>query len=402
MANKRRVSLVFRALVEIAIIAVAVVIGLQVAAGFREPVVDEASSGDVALDREAAPLDQLGLREQDERSWEPDTQSPPQRVVVVDLWPGRTARLSEAAPGVEVVVVADASAARAEVGDADALLGALDPALLAAGERLRWVQLASAGVERYLAIPGLAESDLILTNAQRIFAPGGAEHVMALVLALARRLPRSLELQTAREWNAEAVTGPSPYVGEGSELIELRGRTMLVAGLGGIGTETARLAAGMGMRVTATRNSSREGPSFVDYVGLSHELLELAREADVIVNALPLTASTARVFDAEMFDAMKPGAFFVNIGRGGTVDTEALTAVLASGRLGGAGLDVTDPEPLPPEHPLWALPNVIITPHIGGDSDGHMERMYLLFEENLRRFAKGEPLLSVVDRARGY
>ena len=124
--------------------------------------------------------------------------------------------------------------------------------------------------------------------------------------------------------------------------------------------------------------------------------------ADVIVNSLPLTPATENLIDDSFFDRTKPTAFFINIGRGRTVDTEALTTALRAGRIAGAGLDVTEPEPLPPDHALWGMPNVIITPHIGGDSDAHMERMWLLFRENLRRFVEGEPLLSVVDKERGY
>ena len=398
MTASKRVSTVARWLVELTVIAAAVFIGIQLAAPLRDAPPGES---DAPPREDETPLGRLGMREDEATAGDADW-SPPSKVVVLDLWPGRTGRLAEVAPGVQLVVAESVDDALAELGDADALLGAISPALLEAGPRLRWVQIASAGVERQLAIPGFAEREIVLTNAQRIFAPGGAEHVMALTLALARRLPRALELQRNRVWDPAAVSGPSPYVGAGSELIELRGRTMLVAGLGGIGTETARVASGLGMRVLATRNSSRIGPPFVEYVGLSHELPELAGRADVVVNALPFTGATERLFDAETFAAMKPGAYFVNIGRGGTVDQEALIEALASGHLGGAGLDVTDPEPLPADSPLWSMPNVIITPHVGGDSDGHMERMFLLFQENLRRFATGEPLLSVVDRARGY
>ena len=175
-----------------------------------------------------------------------------------------------------------------------------------------------------------------------------------------------------------------------------------MVGLGGIGTEVARVASGIGMRVIATRGSSRSGPPFVDYVGLSSELLTLAPKADVIVNSVPLTAATEKMFDDGFFEVTKPTAFFVNIGRGRTVDTDALIRALREGRIAGAGLDVTEPEPLPVDHELWGMPNVLITPHLGGDGDGHMERMWLLFRENLRRFVNGEPLLSVVDKRRGY
>ncbi len=181
----------------------------------------------------------------------------------------------------------------------------------------------------------------------------------------------------------------------------IAGKTMLVVGLGGIGTAAAQRGAALGMRVVATRNSSREGPDFVDYVGLSSELLQLAGEADVIINALPLTAATRGLLDEEFFAATRKGAFFINVGRGGTVDTAALTAALMSGHLGGAGLDVTDPEPLPADHALWQLENVIITPHVSsrGESD---DRYLALMTENLRRYAAGERLLNVVNPERGY
>jgi phosphoglycerate dehydrogenase-like enzyme len=155
------------------------------------------------------------------------------------------------------------------------------------------------------------------------------------------------------------------------------------------------------MRVMATRNSSREGPSFVDYVGLSDELGELAGQADIIVNALPLTSATRGLFDAGLFARVKPGAYFINVGRGGTVVTDALVSALESGRLAGAGLDVTDPEPLPTEHPLWQMTNVIITPHVAWAG---FDRRFLgmLMRENIRRYLAGDALLNVVDPERGY
>jgi len=326
----------------------------------------------------------------------------PAKVIIADHWPGRTQELARVAPGVTIVVAGTHEEVLAEVHDADAVLGWLTPEIIQAGERLRWVQLPYAGMESFLAMPGFAARDITLTNAQRLYAGGGAEHVLGMVLMLSRRLHTALRQQSERRWDAAPLTGPSPYSGAGSELLELRGRTMLIAGLGGIGTEVARVASGIGMRVIATRNSRREGPPFVDYVGLATELDSLMSEADVIVNVLPLTSATEGLFDAALFARAKSTAFFINIGRGTTVDTEALTAALRDGRLAGAGLDVTEPEPLPSDHELWGLPNVIITPHIGGDSDVHMERQWSLYEENLRRFVAGEALLSVVDKARGY
>jgi phosphoglycerate dehydrogenase-like enzyme/glyoxylase-like metal-dependent hydrolase (beta-lactamase superfamily II) len=347
-------------------------------------------------------VEELGLRE----GPSPVASSPgwtrPTKVVLADFWPGRTDQLALVAPGVEVVVASTPEEA-AELGrDADAILGWLTPEIFNGSPNLRWVQLNAAGVENYVTIPGFAESDIVLSNSQRIFGLGGAEHVLGMVLALSRRLHTALVLQQEHRWDIAPLTGPTPYIGAGSELLELKGRTMLVVGLGGIGTETARVADGIGMRVIATRGSSRSGPSFVEYVGLSSELLDLVPEADVIVNAVPLTSVTEGMFDDAFFAATKPTAIFVNIGRGRTVDTSALMRALREGRIAGAGLDVTEPEPLPADHELWDMPNVLITPHLGGDGDGHMERMWLLFRENLRRFVNGEPLLSVVDKRRGY
>lgn len=383
-------------LVELGVLIAAVLVAFQL--GSRSA----ARAREAATPASAAERTTLGLPEGPQRLADGPGWTRPTKVVVQDLWPGRTQELGRVAPGLELVVAQSDAAFAAAVEDADAAMGLLTPEVWRRARRLRWVQLPAAGVERYLAIPGIRESNLVLTNAQRIFAEGGAEHVMAMVLALARRLPVAFALQRDRKWEPEPLTGPTPYSGRGSELMELRGKTLLVAGLGGIGTEVARLASGIGMRVIATRNSSRSGPPFVAYVGLADELPTLAREADVIVDCLPLTAETEKVFGEAFFAGVSRRALFVNISRGKTVDTEALLRAIQDGRIAAAGLDVTDPEPLPTEHPLWRLPNVIITPHIGGDSDGHMSRMWLLFEENLRRFTAGDRLLSVVDKERGY
>jgi phosphoglycerate dehydrogenase-like enzyme len=189
---------------------------------------------------------------------------------------------------------------------------------------------------------------------------------------------------------------------EREDFMELAGRTVLIVGLGGIGTQTAQKAHGLGMRVIATRASRREGPPFVDYVGLAEETVSLAAQADVVINTAPLTEQTRGMFDAAFFAAMKPSAYFVSVGRGASTVTDDLVAALRSGQLAGAGLDVTDPEPLPDGHPLWSVPRVIISPHVAGRSDRSRDRLFLLVEENLRRYVAGEPLYSVVDIERGY
>jgi phosphoglycerate dehydrogenase-like enzyme/glyoxylase-like metal-dependent hydrolase (beta-lactamase superfamily II) len=321
--------------------------------------------------------------------------SPPAKVLWLNLWPDRLSLLAVVAPGVEIVPFDSTAEAMMQVADADAIIGAATPELLAAGTKLRWIQVGSAGVEDYLAIPQLGSGEVLLTNGQKLAAPEIAEHVMALARALARGLNQALAAQFKGTWERSEITDVAP-------LSRLRGKTMLVVGLGGIGTEVARLASAAEMRVIGIRSSSRSGPSFVDRVGLPADLPAFTAEADVVVNCLPLTPETTGLFNAQLFDTMKPTAFFINVGRGGTVVTDALVVALEEGSIAGAGLDVTDPEPLPADHPLWKAPNVIITPHYAARSDIDRERFWLLFRENLRRFVAGEPLLSVVDPERGY
>ena len=184
--------------------------------------------------------------------------------------------------------------------------------------------------------------------------------------------------------------------------VTISGKTLLVVGLGGIGTDVAQRAHALGMRVTATRASGHEGPAFVSYVGLPDELLKLAADADFIVNTTPLTPQTTGIFNPAFFAAAKPGAYFINVGRGGSVVQADLVAALESGRIAGAGLDVTDPEPLPSGSPLWKMQNVIITPHVSSDSDLGLAARVAVIRENLRRYVAGERMLSEVDLGKGY
>ena len=340
-------------------------------------------------------LERRGLREGTSPTKEDPDWTPPRKVLWRDYWPERLPLLALVAPGVEIVPFASSEEAVTRVEDADAVIGTATPELLAAGSKLRWVQVGSAGVERYLVIPELASGEVLLTNGQKLASPEIAEHVMALTRALARGLGYAVTAQNRMTWIRSEIGDQAP-------LQRLRGKTMLVVGLGGIGTEVARLASAAEMRVTGIRSSRRSGPPFVDRVGLTEDLAAYAAEADVVVNCLPMTPDTADIFDAALFHVMKPTAFFVNVGRGGTVDTDALIAALSTGEIAGAGLDVTDPEPLPQGHPLWRAPNLIITPHYAAWSDIGRERRWLLYRENLRRFVAGDPLLSVVDPERGY
>ena len=358
---------------------------------------DEANPGGDTPERAVVErlIDEIGLRESAVAARDLPGWSPPKKVVVwpvnADWLPG----LKSVAPGVELVFVENREQARKEGVDAQAVIGMCDEKMLSTSSELFWVQVFSAGVERCIGNPSLQKRSRLLTNGQRIGSPGLAEHAIAMMMMLARGLDVYHTNQLSGVWKRQTELARTDH-------IELEGKTLLVAGLGGIGTQVAKRGHGMGMHVIATRNSRREGPDYVEYVGLSHELNILAARADVVINTVPLTDQTRGMFNATFFDAMKPRAFYINVGRGGTTVTDDLVAALKSGSIGGAGLDVTDPEPLPEGHPLWTTPRVIISPHTAGRSDKGRERLYVMVKENLRRYVKGDPMLSVVDIERGY
>jgi phosphoglycerate dehydrogenase-like enzyme len=278
------------------------------------------------------------------------------------------------------------------IADAEVLLARCTPRIIREAKKLRWLQDSRHGVDSCM-IPEIRDKQFILTNAQHTSGPPIADHVIAMTAMLARGLHRYHTFQLERRWTGDP---------EGFPMFEIGGKSMLVVGLGGVGTEVARRAHGIGMRVVGIRNSSREGPEFVEYVGLSDELHKLAAEADVIVNALPLTEETRGLFDKVFFDSVKRGAIFISVGRGASTVTDDLVAALADGRLTAAGLDVTDPEPLPDDHVLWTMPNVIITPHVAAETDQGRWRRWIVYLENLRRYVNGERMLNVVDTNRGY
>lgn len=340
-------------------------------------------------------ISELGLRESQSAVRDLPGWSPPEKIVVWPVGPDWLPGLQDAAPGVELVFVENIEQMRVEAVDAQAVIGACDEEVLAKSPGLFWIQVFSAGVERCIANTSLQNRSRLLSNGQRIGSPGLAEHAIAMMMMLARGLDVYHTNQLSGEWKRQTQL-------ERTDHIELEGRTLLVVGLGGIGTQVAKRGHGLGMRVIATRNSRREGPDYVDYVGLSDEVNTLAAQADVVINTVPLTDETTGMFDAAFFDAMKPSAFYISVGRGGTTVTDDLVAALKSGSIGGAGLDVTDPEPLPAGHPLWAMPRVIISPHTAGRSDKGRDRLFLMVKENLRRYVNGQPMLSVVDIERGY
>jgi phosphoglycerate dehydrogenase-like enzyme len=347
------------------------------------------ASAEISIDELIA---EAGVREgsvatRDFKGWRP-----PEKIIV-EGGQNFVAALQAEFPDVRMVPPGSAGELLQQAADADAIVGFCNTEAIAAAQRLVWVQVSSAGVERCFEADAIASGDVMLTNMQKMSSPAIGEHAVAMMLSLTRGLVHHSRIMPEGAWHRS--------VGSEIGMMSLDGKTVLVVGLGGIGTEVAQRASALGMRVLATRNSSRSGPDFVDYVGLSGELHELAAEADVIINALPLTPATEGIFDEAFFNAAKRGVFFINVARGRSVVTDDLVAALEDGRVAGAGLDVTDPEPLPPDHPLWQVPNVVITPHIAWyGSDG--ERQRVLARENIRRFIAGDPLLNVVDPTRRY
>lgn len=344
--------------------------------------------------RTAHLIAELGLQESGTALADRPGWTKPKKVVIPGADAARIAWMQAAAPGVTLLPAKDRTEAARLAAEADAVIGFCTPEVLAAGRDIRWIQVLSAGVERCIGIPGFAERGIALTNMQKVAGPVMSEHVLAFMFGLARGLATYVPLQARGEWKDDAVPDARMWA--------LEGKTLLVVGLGGIGTETAKRAHALGMKVIAIRNSGRTGPPSVSEVGLGTDLHAFAARADVIVNTLPLTAQTTRLFDKAFFDAAKRGALFINVGRGASVVTADLVAALEDGRIGGAGLDVTDPEPLPADHPLWRAPNVLITPHVSAATDLGEEPRWLIARENLRRYAAGGRLLSEVDVGRGY
>jgi len=337
-------------------------------------------------------IERFGLRESRQPVRDMAGWKIPQKVVV---WQNedRLADLRAAHPSITFESVAGTETLATALKDADVYIGFCIPAGVNSDHQLRWIMSLSVGVEKCAASAKLDEQKTIVTNVKKLSGPEIAEHAIALMMALNRGLDGFIANQQKQVWDRGLYA---------DEIWELEGRTVLVVGLGGIGKEVARRAHGLGMNVIATRNSRREGPDYVSYVGLADELLELTKQADVVINTAPLTDETRDMFNAEFFKAMQSHAYFVSVGRGQSTNTDDLVAALRNGELGGAGLDVFDPEPLPADHPLWRQPRVIVTPHMAFRSEKIVERVWILVEENLRRYVNGDKLISMVDLKRGY
>ncbi|WP_282136198.1 D-2-hydroxyacid dehydrogenase [Seonamhaeicola maritimus] len=344
-------------------------------------------------------IKELGIRESKQASRDMDGWSRPEKITMrynssIESGFGSKAWFLEVSDGVKVEFVSGSDQLEKSIVDSDVYIGGCT-SLIGEGENLDYVHLTTAGIDRCGTIPGIKTSKLIATNNAKASSETIAEHSIAMMFGLTRNLSMFYDLKSKSDWERGNFA-------EGTKAIAVKGKTMLVLGLGGIGNQVAKRGKKLEMRVIGTRNSSRTGPDYVDYVGLSNETIELAKQADIVVNALPLTDKTRGIIGEAFFNNLKDGSYYISVGRGKTTDTEALIAALKSGKLYGAGLDVTDPEPLPEDHELWSMPNVIITQHTAGWSDLTRRNVLMIIRENLRRYIQGEKLLNMVDLARGY
>jgi phosphoglycerate dehydrogenase-like enzyme len=321
----------------------------------------------------------------------------------------RLAKIRDAAGPMAVVNAADEGEATREIADAGAFFGKLTPGLLAAARQLRWVQAPTASLEHYV-FPELVAHPAVLTNMRGLYSDLIADHVMSYVLCFARNLHLYVRRQVERRWEpvgGEAArstftAGPGTVSAIDRAHLHLADQTLGVVGLGEIGSEIARRALAFGMRVVAVDPVKTRGPEGVAAVWPVARLDELLATSDFVVVAAPHTPETAKMFRRPQFRRMKPTAYFVNIGRGAIVDLADLTAALQAGELAGAGLDVFETEPLPKEHPLWGMENVIVTPHVAGASPRVAERHIGVLLTNVRRFAAGQPLTNVADKSRWF
>lgn len=272
----------------------------------------------------------------------------------------------------------------------------LRPEQFALCEKLRWIHTPTAAVHQF-QFPELIASDVVLTNSTEVHGPVVAEHVMALVFALAKKIPQAARLQEKHVWGQEAMWNQRPH------MREIAGATLGLIGVGSIGRRVAQMASALGMRVIAVREHvEKENPEGVEKVFRTSQLEDVLRQSDYVVVAAPLIPATEKLINADRLAAMKPEACLINVGRGPQVDESALFDALRARRIGGAALDVFDQEPLPADSPLWDLDNLLITPHTAGLTEKLWHRHYDHFSANLRHYLAHEPLRYVVDKRKGY
>lgn len=295
-------------------------------------------------------------------------------------------------PGISVSRCATADIA-ANAADIDIYYGHPSVDMLKLAPKLKWIQSPSAGVEFVARIPELVASDIILTNTRGAHGPSIGEHAMALLLALTRHIPESLEQQHRHHWERGRLYRTAREVG---------GLTMGIIGFGALGRGIALRATAFEMKLLAVDAQAISGQPFLEDVWPVSRLDDLLEQSDVVVVAAPLTPETHHLIGAEQLAKMKDDAYLIVVSRGGIVVEEALLAALKNGKLAGAGIDVVGEEPMPADDPFWEAPRLILTPHLAGASAPKERRVVEIFKDNLLRYQNGEPLLNEVDKSRGY
>jgi len=306
-------------------------------------------------------------------------------------------RLRRDFPQLEVVHLKDYTGIDQHICDAEiAIAWSLRPEQVKSAGNLRWVHSTAAAVHQ-LMFPELVESDIVLTNARDVHGPVVAEHVMALIFALAKRIPHAVRLQEKHIWGQKAMWDAHPRPRE------IAGAKLGLVGVGSIGRAVAARASALGMAVIALREHPELArPEGVDHAFSPEQFESFLSQSDFVVLAAPVTPQTRRFIDAPRLRQMKHDAYLINVGRGALIDEAALAEVLRDGRIGGAAIDVFEKEPLSPGSPFWDLDNILITPHTAGLTEKLWQRHYDLLLRNLCRYFEGEPLLGVVDKQKGY
>ncbi len=293
--------------------------------------------------------------------------------------------------GHTVTCVTEEADAIAAAPDAEVIMGHFRPAVCAAAPKLRWIQSFSTGMDKFL-FPEIIERDEVeISNVAGLYASQGGEHAWALLLALTRQIPLAVKNKDKRVWASEQV-------------IEVAGMTLGIVGMGGFGIEMAKRAQGYDMHVIAIDPVRTQAPSYVhELKPTSTETLhDLLRRSDIVMMACPLTKETYHLISGPELDLMKPTAYLVNVTRGGIIDEPALVEALKAGQIAGAGLDVTEKEPLAADSPLWEAPNLIITPHRAGASQHRPRKIFEFFLQNLNRYLNGERPVNIIDKQKGY
>jgi phosphoglycerate dehydrogenase-like enzyme len=308
--------------------------------------------------------------------------------------PALLERLWAIVPDAVLVVAPDRESCRREIVDADAFYGTMTPDVLAAATRLRWIQSPNIGQESSM-FPALEYHPAVMTNSAGIYSDDIADHVLGYVLIFARGFHRYQRHQQRHHW----AKSPGGYP---TDVIHLPDATLGIFGLGRIGYAVATRAHAFGMRVLAIDSRRTDRPPEVAELWPPDRLPDLLGASDFVVLCAPETPETHGLFDAHVIGMMRPSAYLINIARGNLVHLDALVAALRAGTLAGAGLDVFETEPLPAEHPLWDLENVVITPHVAGAGPHSVERLHAILATNLQRFVDGEPLMNAIDKARWY